>query len=196
MVQKRVTREEVVDNAHYEKIRGDFRGKVMVEKERRRVTVGGHFTFLFENHLTVLYQVQEMMRVEHIVDEKAIAHELRTYNELIPPAGGLGATLLIEYQNREERAQNLTRLMGIDERVWLAVGSLPPLGAVFGEAQIGETRISSVQYLTFPLQDRHRQAWQAAAGGGTLRLTIDHPHYAHEVVISADTAQALAEDFS
>ena len=122
-----VKRDEVMDIAQYERIRPDFRGKVLADKERRRVAVGPAFTFLFENRLTVLYQVQEMLRVERIVDEKAIAHEVRTYNELIPPAGGLGATLLLEYTDPAERAVALQQLVGLERHVRLELDGLPPV---------------------------------------------------------------------
>ena len=79
--------------------------------------------------MTVLYQIQEMMRVERIVEEAAIEHELTTYNALIPPPGGLSSTLLIEYVDRELRARELPKLMGIESHVWLKVGGLPPLAA-------------------------------------------------------------------
>ena len=95
-----VTRLEVLDIAQYEKSRPAFREKVLELKSKRQLLVGGHFNFIFENHTTVLYQIQEMMRVERIVEEEAIAHEISTYNELIPKNGGLAATLLLEYETQ------------------------------------------------------------------------------------------------
>ena len=139
-----VTRSEVQDIAEYEKARAGFRDEVMAVKALRRVLVGSHFNFIFENHTTVLYQIQEMMRVERIVEESAIEHELKTYNALIPPEGGLSATLLIEYEDAEKREQNLPKLLGMQNHVWLRIGCLPPLAAQFEGSQIGETRISSV----------------------------------------------------
>lgn len=196
MSQRFVTREDVVDIATYEKNRPEFRTRVMDEKGRRRVRVGEHFNFLFENHLTVLYQVQEMMRTERIVEEAAIAHEMKTYNELIPAQGWLSATLLIEYEDRPQREANLPKLLGVNDHVWLVVGDLPPVKGVFNGSQIGETRISSVQYLHFPLEGPHRAKWSEAAEAGTLLLKVDHPHYTHQTALSSDVAQALREDFS
>ena len=195
-MQSPVTRSELLDIAEYEKKRPSFREEVMAAKALRRVMVGQHFNFVFENHVTVLYQIQEMMRVERIVEESAIEHEVSTYNSLIPPAGGLSATLLIEYVDATTRAENLPKLLGIENHVWLHVGALPPLAAEFEQSQIGEARISSVQYVEFPLSEAHRAGWQEAAEAGTLKLVVDHPHYSEEAVISPEVARALAEDFS
>jgi hypothetical protein len=195
-MQEPVKRDEVADIAQYEKSRPDFREKVMALKEHRRVFVGAHFHFLFENHLTVLYQIQEMMRVERIVEEAAIQHEVDTYNELIPPPGGLAATLLLEYEDRRQREENLPGLLGIEHHVWLHVGEQEPLKAEFNQSQIGEARISSVQYVTFPLAEPHRTHWPEAAEAGTLKLVVNHPHYGAEAVLSPSVAKALAEDFS
>ena len=195
-MQSPVTRSDVLDIAEYEKKRPGFREEVMAAKALRRVLVGQHFNFVFENHITVLYQIQEMMRVERIVEESAIEHELATYNSLIPPAGGLAATLMIEYEDAAIRAENLPRLLGIENHVWLHVGALPPLAAEFEQSQIGEARISSVQYVTFQLSEAHRVGWREAAAGGALKLVLDHPHYSQVAVVSPEVAGALAEDFS
>jgi hypothetical protein len=195
-MQTPVTRSEVLDIATYEKVRPGFREEVLAIKTKRRVQVGRYFNFIFENHMTVLYQIQEMIRVERIMEEAAIEHELTTYNALIPPPGGLSSTLLMEYADRELRARELPKLMGIENHVWLNVGGMPPLAARFDMAQIGEARVSSVQYLTFELTDTHREAWVGAAATGALKLVVDHAHYTAEAVISPEVAGALAQDFS
>ena len=189
-----VTMQEVLDNRAYEAARSEFRSKVLAQKAVRRVAVGPHFTILFENRLTVLYQVQEMMRIEGISDAKAIQHEVDTYNELIPPQGGLSATLLIEYEDPQTRARELPRLLGIERHVWLKAGELPPIQARFDTRQIGEDRVSSVQYLTFELTSGHRRLWAGLGQLGQIRLAIDHPFYTWEAKISPETAAALAED--
>jgi len=177
-------------------VRAEFRAQVLAAKAHRRVPVGPAFTFLFENRLTVLYQVQEMLRIEGISDPKAIRHEVDTYNELIPPPGGLSATLLIEYEDAQERARELPLLLGIERHVRLQVGELPPVPAVFDARQIGEDRVSAVQYLTFALPAPHRRLWSGFAAGpaGRIRLLVDHPHYTWEAALSRETAAALAED--
>lgn len=191
---KPVTLSEVKNIADYEAIRPDFRAGVIAEKERRRLTVGGVFTFLFENHLTVLYQVQEMMRTERIVKEKAIQYEIETYNELIPETGSLGATLMIEFSDPEERAVELIRLVGIENHIRLVVGDLPPILGRLDDRQMNDKKISSVQYILFRLDTAHLEEWKAAAGAGKISIAVDHPHFTHQAIIPPTMAGALAED--
>ncbi len=191
-----VKRSEVLDIVQYEKIRPRLRAELLALRERRRVLVGPHFNFVFENRITVLYQIQEMVRVERIVAEEAIAHEIGTYNELIPTPGGLSASLLIEFADQESREENLPRLTGLEDHVWLVVGDLQPLKAQFDRRQIGELRLSAVQYLSFSLEARHRERWQECGGKKAMLLRVDHPHYAHETALPPETVSALAEDFA
>lgn len=191
-----VDRSEIQDIAQYEKIRPDFRARVLADKELRRVAVGPHVTFLFENHLSVLYQIQEMMRVERIVDEDAIAHEIKTYNELIPQHGELAATMFIEYPTAAERAEALPKLIGIERAVRLELGEGLRVDAAFDTRQFDTERVSSVQYVRFPLREEHRAAWRESARAGTLRLVVDHPQYRHSATLPEAVAEALAADFS
>jgi len=196
MSQSPVQRAEILNIAEYEKARPEFRQRVMALKEQRRLSVGPHFTFLFENHETVRYQIQEMMRVERIVDERAIRHEIDTYNAFIPGEGALSATLLLEYPDREAREIALPKLAGIDRHVWLVCGDLARVPARFDLAQIGEDRVSSVQYVQFHLPAGHRAQWRALGAAGQLKLAVDHPHYTHEAGIPPGMADALAQDLA
>ena len=191
---KAVTLSEIKNIAEYEAIRQDFRSRVIAEKERRRLTVGAVFTFLFENHLTVLYQVQEMIRTERIVKEAAIQFEIETYNELIPESGSLGATLLIEFTDPEERAVELVRLVGIENHIKLVVGALPPIPGRLDDRQMNDKKISSVQYILFPLGDGHLREWKAAGEAGKIRIEVDHPHYTHQMTMPPTMVEALAGD--
>ena len=177
-----VTVAEIKNIAEYELEREHWRPRVMALKEKRRVRVGDHLTFLFENHDTVRYQIQEMMRIERIVKPADIAHEVETYNELIPGAGELSATLLIEYETPAERDARLREMLGLEEHVWLVIGDLPPVRARFDTRQMSASRLSSVQYLKFALTPAH-----AAQFPGGARIFVDHPHY------YADRALTLAE---
>src|SRR5262249_39017380 len=112
---KRVTPDEIVDIAQYEKKREAFRTEVIALKKRRRIPVGPQITFVFENHETVLFQIQEMMRAERIVEEKAIQHELETYNALLADSGGLGATMLIELTDSSRIREDMDKLLGVND---------------------------------------------------------------------------------
>ena len=144
-----VDRSELLVLGEYEKIRTRFRGRIIALKKRRRVGVGNHLTFVFENHDTVLLQIQEMLRTERITAEKGIAHELSTYNELVPGDGELSATLMIEYDDSAERSAALDAFADLSDHMALEVdGELYParFRPLPGEE---EGRLPAVNYLSF-----------------------------------------------
>src|SRR5262245_14515837 len=106
---RKVERSELLDLGAYEQIRERFRSRVIASKQVRRLQLGPHMSLVFENHDTVLLQIQEMIRTERISDERAIQHELDTYNDLLPAAGALSATLFIEYDDPAQRSDMLRR---------------------------------------------------------------------------------------
>lgn len=181
---------EIKHIADYEIERPTLRPAMIALKDRRRVRVGDHLTFLFENRETVCYQIQEMMRIERLVKPGEIAHEVETYNELIPARGELSASLLIEYETPEERDIELKRLLGLERHIGLEAGGERTL-AIFDDRQIGDTRISSVQYLKFRLTPAQMAAWSQGA-----RIVVDHPHYRAERPLSAAELAELARDFA
>ncbi|HEX3774811.1 MAG TPA: DUF3501 family protein [Polyangiaceae bacterium] len=187
-----VERGELLGLAEYEQIRDAFRRRVIALKEARRVALGANISVLFENHDTALYQIQEMLRTERISAEKALLHELETYNELVPGAHELSATIFIEYPERDERERMLVALAGVESAFYLRVG---------GERQsvIGDTRgtdpsrTMAVQYVKFPLSAAAEA--QLRAGNVELSLGVEHPAYRAEVVLGARTVQSLRDDF-
>jgi hypothetical protein len=181
---------DVKNIAEYELERKTLRPAIMALKDRRRVRVGTHMTFLFENRETVRYQIQEMMRIERIVEPDAIRHEVDTYNDLIPVRGELSASLLIEYDSPEERSGALRDLLGIENHVWMAVANLPPVKARFDTRQMSGERVSSVQYIKFPLTPEQRAHWSEG-----VRLVIDHPKYKAGTELTPQQSQELARDF-
>jgi Protein of unknown function (DUF3501) len=182
---------EIKNIADYEIERITLRPVMMALKDRRRIRVGAHMTFLFENRETVRYQIQEMTRIERTVDIAAIRHEVETYNELIPRRGELSASMLVEYDSAEERAVALHDLLGLEHHVWFAVADLPPSQARFDTRQMSTERISSVQYVKFPLTPDQCARW--SQGG---RLVIDHPKYNAEAVLTPEQLRELAGDFA
>ncbi|MFM2153995.1 MAG: hypothetical protein RL199_2430 [Pseudomonadota bacterium] len=189
-----VQRSEILDLAAYEALRDGVRAEVLSLKAARRVGLGGHMTLLFENRDTVRYQVQEMLRVERLVAEREILHELATYNELVPGDGELSATLLLEYPDEVQRDRQLRALVGLEQALSLRVGGLPPVPAMFDTRQVSTERISSVHYVRWALPGPHRAAFKSAGLGGDARIVVDHPSYRAEAVLLPAQVMALAQD--
>jgi Protein of unknown function (DUF3501) len=182
---KPVARADLVDYQTYEDGREEFRRRAMEAKAARRVHVGRHLTFLFENTLTIRYQIQEMMRAERIVRERDVLHELETYNAVLGGAGELGCTLLIEIDDPAERARLLAEWYDLPAHVYARLADGARVRPTFDEAQRGDGRLSSVQYLKFPL-------------GGRLPLAVgvDLPGLESEATLTAEQRAALAEDLA
>ena len=155
---KRVTRQEILDYVTYEEQRDKLRKKIMKIKDLRRINVGGVLSFLFENTDTVRYQIQEMIRVERIVKETDILHEIKTYNELLGNSGELGCTLLIEIDDSEERQEKLIQWLDLPNHLYLSLEDGSRIRASFDERQIGDSRLSSVQYIKFNMGARGPRA--------------------------------------
>ncbi len=180
-----VQRSEVVDYETYNDRRDAFRVEIMAQKEPRRIHLDNCFTFLFENHDTMLYQIQEMIRAERIVRESDILHEIETYNELLGGPGELGCTLLIEIDSQEERTVKLSAWLDLPNHIYVKLedGSRAP--ATFDTRQMGEDRLSSVQYIKFD------------TGGRTpVAIGIDFPGFSGEAALTEAQRQALAEDLA
>ena len=188
-----LTEADILDKASYERTRDDFRRRIMVMKDKRRVPVGDHVTLHFENRDTMHYQVQEMLRAEDSwLRPGAVADELEAYNPIIPQRGELSATMMIEYATAAERAIHLPQFVKIDRHVWLQVGDTAPILATFDRGQIDEDKVSSVQYLRFALDDEQRRL--LAADGTVVRLRIDHPAYTAQAVLSEESRKAISGD--
>jgi hypothetical protein len=189
---KPVERGELLMLAEYEQIREPFRRRIIQLKQLRRVALGSHMTVLFENHDTALLQMQEMLRTERISVEKAILHELETYNELVPGESELSATIFIEYPEREERERMLVRLAGVESAFYMRVG--PERLAVVGDRRGTEVdRTMAVQYVKFPLSTVAKQA--LLGGGAEVSLGVEHEAYRAEVVLRPETLASLRGDF-
>ena len=180
-----VTRTDLVDYQTYEDIREDFRRQAMAAKAARRVHVGPHLTLLFENTLTIRYQILEMMRTERIVRERDIQHEMETYNAVLGGPGELGCTLLIEIDDPDERARRLTEWYELPAHVYAKTEDGTKVRPPFDEAQRGDGRLSSVQYVKFPM-----------AGRAPVAVGVDLPGLEVEAALTAEQRAALAEDLA
>jgi hypothetical protein len=183
----------VLNLYEYEKVRPQMRDRVIELKRRRRVSVGRYLSFVFENRETVQFQIQEMCRVERIVDPEKIAEEVEVYNSLIPNPGELSATMMIEIEDTAQVQPVLDKLMGIDTRdyVRLQVGS-EVIPGVFEAGHSDEERgkISAVHFVRFPLTERARRAFRTA----DVWLIVDHPNERARTRLSEETKASLAED--
>ena len=180
----------------YARTRKEFRAKVMAHKRDRKVTLGDHITLIFEDELTIRYQVQEMLRVERFFEDSGIQDELDAYNPLIPDGRNLKATMMIEYPDVEERKRALGRLMGVEDRVWVQVEGCPKVYAIADEDLERETeeKTSSVHFLRFELGDEMAKALKYGVG---LAVGVDHPAYHVEIgAVPANVRNSLAGDLA
>jgi hypothetical protein len=184
---------DIADLRAYERERDEFRREIIAMKKRRRVSVGALLTLVFENTATMRFQVQEMARVERILADDAIAHEVQTYNELIPDEGELSATMFIEITDPDALREWLPKLVGIEDHVSVVVGDVrSPAVEQDAERLTRADTTSSVHYLKFAFTDAQRAAFAA----GPVAIVVDHPEYAAEVVLDAAQRAELATDFS
>jgi hypothetical protein len=190
-----IKRESLMPLEAYSRERNAFRAKVMEHKKRRTVHLGGHVTLLFEDELTIRYQVQEMLRIERIFEEEGIQGELDAYNPLVPDGSNWKATMLIEYPDEAERKRMLGRLKGIERQVWVQVGSDERVPAIADEdlERENEEKTSSVHFLRFELSRPMRDALRA---GAELRVGVDHAEYRASAVLAPEVREALAADLS
>ena len=190
---KRVERSELLDLGAYEQIRDRFRARLQSVKEPRRIALGPNMTVLFENHDSVLFQVQEMLRTERITSEKAIQHELDTYNELIPGDAELSATVFIEYPERDERERMLVALAGVEDAFFLVAGG-DQSAVVPDRRGTDPTRTMAVQYVKFPLSPAAMAAFRSRSG--PVLLGVTHPAYTAEVELGPRTIASLGDDLA
>ena len=178
-----IERSEIVDYVTYEETREVFRREVLAEKARRRIHVGEYFTFLFENTLTIRYQIQEMMRIEQIIREKDVLHEIATYNGILAEAGELGCTLMIGIDDEQDKDLKLLAQIHLPEHIYAVIGDGTRIYPKFQAAHRGETRLASVQYLRFPVKGRT-----------PIAIGIDLPVFKAETTLTEDQRSALNKD--
>lgn len=182
-----------VKNIHeYEKVRKEFRDHIIKIKKNRRIQIGDNVTLVFENRETVLFQIQEMMRLEKIVDRKHIQQEIDVYNELIPCKNQLCATMLIEIQEREYIKPVLDSLIGLSDKCVLLEFDNVKIEPVFDQGQLTDGRVSAVQYLTFSLNQNQSDKFMKS--DSKPKIKIHHKNYKAETVLETEMKSALVKD--
>lgn len=191
----KLTRADLLSLESYAGQRTEFRARVMTHKRSRSVALGAHMTLLFEDRLTVQYQVQEMLRIERIFEARGIQEELDAYNPLIPDGHNFKATLLIEYPDPVERALRLTELRGIEDRIYVQVGDGRRQFARADEDmdRSNDTKTSAVHFLRFELDRGERSALHA---GAPLAFGIDDSRYRLQNTLCAEQRSALIADLA
>jgi hypothetical protein len=172
----------------YEGVRDQFRREVIAVKKDRRVSVGPHATFLFENRLTVKFQVQEVLRAERIVEPAAVAEELQGWSDMLQP-GRLSATLMIELLGRDAEVKaELRRLFGLSKHLWLEIAAERLRIEMEPGREEEERGVAAVQYVHVRVPDAQ------ALLRGPAALAIDHPHYSHRAELTDSVRRSLAQD--
>ena len=190
---KPLTHDDLLSLEAYAKQRVDFRTRVLTHKRDRKVRIGEHVTLLFEDRLTIQYQIQEMLRAEKIFEAEGIAEELDSYNSLIPDGGNLKCTMLIEYADVELRKRELLRLRNIEHEVQLVVGDHAPITAVADEdlPRSNDEKTAAVHFLRFELG---AAAVADFKRGAHATFRIKHPNYRAEARLTESQQKALAAD--
>ncbi len=190
---RKLTHADIKDLREYEREREAFRAEIIAVKKRRRIALGDIVTIVFENAATMRFQIQEMARAERMLRDEQIAHELETYNELIPEDGELSSTLFIEIDDDEALRYWLPRLTNIEDHVMIVVDD----DVVRAQEQNAErlTRddiTSTVHYLKFAFTADQQRAFADAR----VRIVIDHPEYQVDVELTDDQRDELVGDFA
>lgn len=187
----KVTVDELMTLTAYESVRPAFRAQMIAHKKPRRVLLGPEMSLVFEDHATVVLQVQEILRAEKIRALEAIEHEVETYNDLIAPDGALLATLMIETVDPVERDRRRVELSGLDEALFLQLGDVRVAGE-FDPLGRSPDKTAVVRYVTFRLPaDAHARMLDRTA---TVSLVCTHPNYPHVAPLSEATRASLAKD--
>ena len=186
---QKLSRETLLSLEQYSEKRDEFRQAVMAHKRDRRLELGTNATLYFEDNMTMQYQVQEMLRIERIFESEGIQEELDAYNPLIPDGSNWKATFMVEFPDVDERRVMLTRLVGIEDKVWLQVGDGDRIAPIADEDldRADDDKTSAVHFLRFDLTTEDVQALK---DGAPLAAGIDHEVYRVEIRPVAENVRA------
>jgi len=191
---KLLKREDLFSLEEYAEQRLNIRKNVMNVKKLREVNLGEHIRLLFENHQTVQYQVQEMLRIEKIFEVAGIQDELDVYNPLIPDGSNLKATMMIEYTDVVERTKALSNLIGIEKSIYFQVGNHQNVYAICNEDLERETdeKTSSVHFMRFEFEQTMIADF---CKGINVKIGVSHPNYDCEIILEKRVQDELSQDF-
>lgn len=188
-----ITRADLMSLEQYAEKRPEFRRRVLDHKKHRQIALGSNATLYFEDRLTLLYQIQEMLRIEKVFEADGINEELEAYNPLLPTGRNFKATFMIEYPDPEVRALQLEKMVGIEDLLWMQVGEFDKVWAIADEDldRSTDTKTSAVHFIRFELTDAMAVALK---GGADWRIGVQHPAYTHDVKVEGKIRDNLIND--
>ncbi len=188
-----ITRTDLMSLEQYAEKRPEIRQQVLAHKKYRQVMLGPNSTLYFEGRLTLLYQIQEMLRIEKIFEADGINEELEAYNPMVPSGRNFKATFMIEFTDPQERAVALEKMVGIEDLVWMQIGNFDKLWAIADEDldRSTETKTSAVHFMRFELSDSMAAALKA---GAEWQIGVQHPVYTYDLTIEGSTRENLVKD--
>lgn len=188
-----ITRADLMSLEEYAEQRDQFRQQVMAHKKNRQVALGPNSTLYFEDRLTLLYQIQEMLRIEKVFEADGINDELEAYNPMIPSGSNFKATYMIEYADAVVRAAQLEKLVGIEDLVWMQIGDHDKIWSIADEdlERSTATKTSAVHFMRFEVSDAMRKELKQ---GASWKIGVQHPLYSYDYEVSGATRESLLQD--
>ena len=179
----------------YAQKRPEFRQQVLAHKKHRQLKLGPNATLYFEDRLTLLYQIQEMLRIEKVFETDGINQELEAYNPMIPSGRNFKATFMIEYTDPDVRAAQLEKLVGVEDLVWMQVADFDKVWAIADEDldRSTDTKTSAVHFMRFEMNDEMANALKNDADWTT---GVQHPVYTYELRVEGATRESLLNDLN
>jgi len=190
---QQITRDDLMSLEQYAEQRDEFRQRVLAHKKHRQVALGPNATLYFEDRLTLLYQIQEMLRIEKVFEADGINEELEAYNPLIPSGRNFKATFMIEYADATVRAAQLEKMLNIEDLVWMQVGEHDKIWAIADEdlERSNDIKTSAVHFMRFEITDEMAQELKA---GADLHIGVQHAVYTYDMLVEGDTRASLLAD--
>jgi len=190
---QQITRDDLMSLEQYAEQRDEFRQRVLAHKKHRQVALGPNATLYFEDRLTLLYQIQEMLRIEKVFEADGINEELEAYNPLIPSGRNFKATFMIEYADATVRAAQLEKMLNIEDLVWMQVGEHDKIWAIADEdlERSNDIKTSAVHFMRFEVTGEMAQELKA---GADLQIGVQHAVYTYDMLVEGDTRASLLAD--
>jgi len=190
-----ITRDDLMSLEQYAEKRPKFRQQVLAHKKHRQVMLGPNATLYFEDRLTLLYQIQEMLRIEKVFEADGINEELEAYNPMVPSGRNFKATFMIEYTDQEVRAAQLEKMVGIEDLVWMQVAGFDKVWAIADEDldRSTDTKTSAVHFMRFEMSDEMADALKNSAD---WVMGVQHPVYSYDLTVEGATRDSLLNDLS